>query len=74
MTMVENKELREEDDVPGSKPGEVYDYEYFRTKFGLSTQEVMAAIEAAKTASPVELEEYIAQKYGLREDRPDEAG
>jgi hypothetical protein len=70
--MVENKELREEHDVPGSKPGETYDYEYFRVKFGLSTEEVMAAIKAAKTASPVELEEYIARKYGLPEDRPDE--
>ena len=71
--MVENKELREENDETGNNPGEVYDYEYFRVKFGLSTEQVMAAIEEAKTGSPVELEDYIAQKYGLPEDRPDES-
>ena len=69
--MVENKTLREEQDKTGSDPDEVYDFEYFRTKFGLSTEEVTNAIKEAKTNSPVELEEYLAVKYHLPEDNPD---
>ena len=71
--MVENKALREEQDKGGSHPDEIYDVEYFRTKFGISTEEVVNAIKEAKTNSPVELEEYLARKYNLPEDNPDGA-
>jgi hypothetical protein len=69
--MVENKTLREEQDRDGSSPGGVYDYAYFRTKFGISTAQVMEAIKEAHTNSPVELEEYLAEKYNLSKDDPD---
>jgi hypothetical protein len=69
--MVENKNLREEQDKGGSNPGEVFDYEYFRTKYNLTTLEVMEAIKEAKTSSPLELDEYIANKYKMSEDNPD---
>lgn len=69
--MVENKNLREEQDTGGSSPHEVFDHDYFRTKFSLTTEEVIAAIKEAKTRSPLELEEYIANKYNLPEDNPD---
>lgn len=65
--MVENKNLREEQDKGGSSPNEVYDVDYFRTKFGLTTEQVMAAIHESKTNSPLELEEFIAKKHGLPE-------
>jgi hypothetical protein len=71
--MVENKTLREEHDKDGIDPNEVYDVEYFRTKFGIRTEEVVNAIREAKTNSPVELEEYLAKKYNLPEDNPDQA-
>ena len=69
--MVENKDLREEQDKGGSNPNEVYDYDYFRTKFNITTEEVIAAIKEAKTNSPLELEEFLANKYNLPEDNPD---
>jgi hypothetical protein len=69
--MVENKDLREEQDRGGSDPKEVFDYAYFRTKFNITTEEVITAIREAKTNSPLELEEYIANKYNLPEDKPD---
>jgi hypothetical protein len=69
--MVENKNLREEEDKAGSNPGEVFDYEYFRTKYNLTMQEVMEAIKEAKTSSPLVLDEYIANKYKMSEDNPD---
>ena len=69
--MVENKDLREEQDKGGSNPNEVYDYEYFRTKFNLTREEVINAIKEAKTNSPLELEEYLANKYNMPEDNPD---
>lgn len=69
--MVENKDLREEQDWGGSNPNEVFDYEYFRSKFNITTEEVISAIREAKTNSPLELEEYIANKYNLPEDMPD---
>ena len=69
--MVENKNLREEQDKGGSNPDEVFDYEYFRTKFNLTTAEVITAIKEAKTNSPLQLEEYIAKKFNLSEDDPD---
>lgn len=69
--MVENKDLREEQDKGGSDPNEIYDVEYFRTKFNLTTEEVVSAIREAKTNSPVELEEFISNKYNLPEDNPD---
>lgn len=69
--MVENKDLREEQDKGGSDPGEVFDYEYFRTKYNLTTSEVVEAIKEAKTSSPLELDEYIANKYRMSEDNPD---
>jgi hypothetical protein len=50
--MVENKTLRAEQGITGSHPDEVYDFEYFRIKFGLRTGEVMNAIKEAKTNSP----------------------
>ena len=69
--MVENKNLRDEQDKGGSSPDEVFDYEYFRTKFNITTEEVITAIREAKTNSPVRLEEFIANKYNLPEDNPD---
>lgn len=69
--MVENKTLREEQDRTGGHPDEVYDFEYFRTKFGLCTEEVLNAIKEAQKNSPVELEEYLSIKYNLPEDNPD---
>ena len=69
--MVENKDLREEQDEGGSNPNETYDYDYFRTKFNITTEEVLTAIKEAKTSSPLELEEYLANKYNLPEDNPD---
>lgn len=69
--MVENKNLREEQDKGGSSPNEVFDHGYFRTKFNLTTAQVMEAIKEAKTNSPLELEEYIAKKYNMSEDNPD---
>jgi 1-aminocyclopropane-1-carboxylate deaminase/D-cysteine desulfhydrase-like pyridoxal-dependent ACC family enzyme len=71
--MVENKAWREEQDKGGGHPDEVYDVAYFRTKFGIPTEEVMNAIKEAKTNNPVELEEYLARKYNLPEANPDEA-
>jgi hypothetical protein len=69
--MVENKNLRDEQDKGGSNPDEVFDYEYFRTKFNITTEEVITAIREAKTNSPLQLEEFIARKYNLPEDNPD---
>lgn len=66
--MAENKNLREEQDKGGSNPNEVYDVDYFRTKFGLTTEQVMAAIRESKTNSTLELEEFIAKKHGLPEE------
>lgn len=65
--MLENKDLREEQDKPGSNPFEVYDFEYFRTKFNLTTEELTEAIHQAKTNSPLELEEYLIEKFGASE-------
>lgn len=66
--MVENKELREEQDNNGSNPNEVYDHDYFRTKYGITTEDVITAIKEAKTNSPLQLDEYLANKYNLPED------
>lgn len=66
--MAENKDLREEQDKGGSDPHELYDVDYFRTKFALTTEQVVEAIREAKTNSPLELEEFIAKKHGF----PDE--
>lgn len=66
--MVENKNLREEQDKAGSDPHTIYDFEYFRTKFNLTTAELEAAIHEAKTNSPLELEEYLADKFGLTDE------
>ncbi len=66
--MVENKHLREEQDKPGSDPLSTYDFEYFRTKFNLTSAELQAAIHEAKTNSPLELEEFLAEKFGLTEE------
>jgi len=66
--MAENKDLREEQDKGGSSPHEIYDVAYFRTKFGLTTEQVMDAIREAKTNSTLELEEFIAKKHGLPEE------
>lgn len=63
--MTENKKLREEQDRAGANPYEVFDFDYFRTKFNLRTEELEAAIHEAKTNSPVELEEFLAKKFGL---------
>ena len=65
--MLENKDLREEQDKPGSNPEEIYDFEYFRTRFNLTTEELTEAIREAKTNSPVELEEYLMDKFGPSE-------
>lgn len=66
--MTENKNLREEQDKTGSDPDMVFDFDYFRTKFNLRTEELKAAIHEAKTNSPVELEEFLARKFGLSEN------
>jgi len=68
LIMAENKNLREEQDKPGSNPFEVYDFEYFRTKFGLTTEQVIESIREAKSNNPLQLEEYLAAKYNLPED------
>lgn len=65
--MLENKNLREEQDKPGSNPFEMYDFEYFRTKFNLTTEELTEAIREAKTNSPLQLEEYLVDKFGSSE-------
>lgn len=65
--MLENKDLREEQDKSGSDPFQVYDFEYFRTKFNVTTEELTEAIREAKTNSPLELEEYLAGKFGPAE-------
>lgn len=62
--MAENKHLRKEQDKAGSDPHTIYDFEYFRTKFNLTAAELEAAIHEAKTNSPLELEEYLADKFG----------
>jgi hypothetical protein len=62
--MLENKHLREEQDKAGSNPYEMYDFEYFRTKFNLTTEELTEAIREAKTNSPLQLEEYLMDKFG----------
>lgn len=66
-----NKNLREEQNNGGSNLNEVYDYDYFRTKYGITTEEVITAIREAKTNNPLQLDEYLANKYNLSEDNPD---
>jgi len=44
---------------------------YLRTKYNLTTDEVIAAIKEAKTENPLVLDEYFASKYKLSEDNPD---
>lgn len=66
--MVENKNLREEQDKPVSDPFEVYDFDYFRTKYNLSTDQLIEAIREAKSNNPLQLEEYLISKFNL----PDE--
>jgi|GEM_PF-3954778 len=66
--MLENKNLREEQDKAGSDPFEVYDFEYFRTKFNLTTEQLIEAIREAKSNNPLQLEEYLAAKFNLDED------
>jgi len=68
--MLENKNLREEKQESGDTKG-VYDVDYFRTKYNLTTDEVIAAIKEAKTENPLVLDEYFASKYKLTEDNPD---
>lgn len=68
--MLENKNLREEKQESGDTTG-VYDVDYFRTKYNLTTDEVIAAIKEAKTENPLVLDEYFAGKYSLPEDNPD---
>ena len=63
--MAEDKHLRKEQDKAGSDPHTIYDFEYFRTKFNLTTAELEAAIHEAKTNSPLELEDYLTDKFGL---------
>lgn len=70
--MVENKSLREEQDWGGSNPDEVFDFNYFRTKFNMTKDELIDAIKEAKTNNPIQLEEYIAGKYNLSKDKPDQ--
>lgn len=71
--MLENKNLREEQDKTGSDPNEVYNFKYFRTKFNLTSEQLKEAIHEAKTNSPLELEEFLAQKFGLSADEPEGA-
>lgn len=70
--MVENKSLREEQDWGGSNPDEVFDFNYFRTKFNMTKDELIDAIKEAKTNNPIQLEEYIGGKYNLSKDKPDQ--
>ncbi len=71
--MVENKNLREEQDKTGSDPYEVYDFDYFRTRFNLTSEQLKEAIREAKTNSPLELEEFLAHKFDLPENGPEGA-
>jgi len=71
--MVDNKNLREEQDKNGSDPFEVYDFEYFRTKFNVRSEELTEAIREAKTNNPIQLEEFLAKKFGLPETGNDSA-
>ena len=68
--MVENKELREENDEGNVFSGP-YDVDYFATKFGIRKDEVEQAIRESGKQAPVELEEYLAEKYNLPKDNPD---
>jgi hypothetical protein len=62
--MVDNSNLREDQDKPGANPNEVYDVEYFRTKFNITTEEVIEAIKTVKSNNPIDIEEYLAEKTG----------
>lgn len=64
--MAENKNLREEQDKVGSSPNKVYDVDYFRTKFRLTTEQVVDSIREAKTNSTLELEEFSPKNMDYR--------
>lgn len=63
--MVDNANMREDQDKPGANPFEVYDVEYLRTKFNLTTEEVIDAIREVKSNNPIEVEEYLSRKTGI---------
>jgi hypothetical protein len=63
--MVDNSNLREDQGKPGANPNEVYDVEYLRTKFNITTQEVIDAIREVKSNNPIDIEEYLSQKTGI---------
>lgn len=66
--MVENKNLREDQDKPGANIEEVYDVNYLRTKYNLTTHEVVEAIREVKSNNPIDLEEYLSEKTGIPKD------
>jgi len=67
--MVENTKLRQDQDRAGSNPFEMYDVEYFRTKYNLTTQEVIDAIHEVKSNNAIDLDEYLSEKTGIPKDK-----
>ncbi len=67
--MVENTKLRQDQDRGGSNPFEMYDVEYFRTKYNLTTQEVVDAIHEVKSNNAIDLDEYLSEKTGIPKDK-----
>ncbi|WP_207426095.1 DUF3606 domain-containing protein [Pedobacter sp. SYSU D00535] len=69
--MVDNSNLREDQDKPGANLEEVYDVNYLRTKYNLTTEEVVEAIREVKSNNPIDVEEYLSEKTGIpRQDVP----
>ena len=67
--MVENTKLRQDQDRAGSNPFKMYDVEYFRTKYNLTTQEVIDAIHEVKSNNAIDLDEYLSEKTGIPKDK-----
>jgi len=63
--MVDNSNLREDQDRPGEDFNSIYDVEYLRTKFNVTTQEVIDAIREVKSNNPIDVEEYLSEKTGV---------